>query len=207
MPGRAVHCSQPDQSSCRFTCSRPSTRCCGCSFSRGTGSGSYAVGDKNAPTLQQVSCRPVAEMQVVLPRLCKPMFLGTTDVKPFTNGKEYNFLRFRVAICSPMVILVEPATQYQVTIDAEATVRSAITTLVDEGTLLVEASSFSTNNPIKVTVGLPAQGLTSVTNRGAYPGVVAPGFNASKLTINAQGASELTVVGLTVETLVVASTG
>lgn len=113
----------------------------------------------------------------------------------------------RVAVCAPFTVLVEPSTLYQLTIDAEAPVRSAITTLVDEGTLLVEASSFSTDLPIKVTVGLPAGALTAVTNRGAFPGVVAPGFNASKLTINAQGTSQLTVLGLTADTLVVGSTG
>ena len=113
----------------------------------------------------------------------------------------------RVAVCAPFTVLVEPAALYQLTIDAEATVRSAITTLVDANSLLVEASSFSTNVPIKVTVGLPAGALTAVTNRGAFPGIVAPGFNASRFTINAQGTSQLTVMGLTVDKLVVGSTG
>ena len=113
----------------------------------------------------------------------------------------------RVALCAPFTILVEPAVGYQLTIDAEADVRSAITTLVDTETLLVEASGFTTQYPVIVTVGLPANELSAVTNRGTFPGLVAPGFNASKFTATAQGTGPLTVLGLSAQSLVVSNAG
>lgn len=113
----------------------------------------------------------------------------------------------RVALCAPFTILVEPAAGYQLTIDAQSDVRSAITTLVDTQTLLVEASGFTSLYPVKVTVGLPANQLSAVTNRGAFPGLVAPGFTASKFTATAQGTGPLSVLGLSAQSLVVSNTG
>ena len=56
----------------------------------------------------------------------------------------------RVALCAPFTILVEPASSFQLAVDAEAAVRSAITTLVDTGTLLIQASAYSAAYPVKV---------------------------------------------------------
>ena len=113
----------------------------------------------------------------------------------------------RVALCAPFTILVEPAAAYQLIIDAQADVRSAITTLVDTQTLLVEASGFTAQHPLKVTVGLPASKLSAVTNRGTFPGLVAPGFTASKFTASARGTGPLTVLGLSAQSLAVLNTG
>jgi hypothetical protein len=104
-------------------------------------------------------------------------------------------------------MLVEPASSYQLTIDAEPAVRSAVTTLVDTGTLLIEAGGFSTAYPVKVTVSLPAANLTGVSTRGAFAGVVAPGFTASRFTAISQGTGQLSVLGLSTASLVVSNTG
>ena len=104
----------------------------------------------------------------------------------------------RVALCAPFTVLVQPSAQYQITIDADDAVKQATTTLIDGDTLLVEANSFRTTNPIKVTVGLPSTALSAIIARGTFPALVAPGFLASKLSITSSGTSQLNVLGISV---------
>ncbi|CAL8462862.1 g2396 [Coccomyxa elongata] len=115
----------------------------------------------------------------------------------------------RVAVCTPFTVLVQPSTQYQITIDADDAVKQATTTLIDGDTLLVEANSFTTTNPIKVTVGLPSTALSAIIARGTFPALVAPGFSAAKLSITSSGTSQLNVLGISVGelTFVVSGTG
>lgn len=104
----------------------------------------------------------------------------------------------RVALCAPFTVLVQPSAQYQLTIDADDAVKQATTTLIDGDTLLVEANSFTTTNPIKVTVGLPSTALSAIIARGTFPAMVAPGFSASKLSVTSSGTSQLNVLGISV---------
>jgi hypothetical protein len=113
----------------------------------------------------------------------------------------------RVALCAPFTVLVEPSEGYQVTIDADDAVKQAITTLVDGSTLLLESNAFTTTNPIKVTVGLPATALSAITARGTFPAIVAPGFTAPQLTVNAQGTSGLNVLGISTGLLTIVNSG
>ena len=102
----------------------------------------------------------------------------------------------RVATCVPFTVLVQPATGYQVAIDAEPSVHQAITTLVDGSTLILEASALTTTQQIKVTVGLPASNLSSITARGTAPVIVSPGFSSTTLNVNSQGTGSLGVLGV-----------
>lgn len=113
----------------------------------------------------------------------------------------------RVALCAPFTVLVQPSEGYEVTIDADEAVKEAITTLIDGDTLLLESNAFTTTNPIKVTVGLPATALSAVTARGTFPAIVAPGFTTPKLTINAQGTSQLNVLGIDTGMLTLVNSG
>lgn len=113
----------------------------------------------------------------------------------------------RVAVCTPFTVLVQPSSGYSVTIDADEALKGAITTLVDGDTLLLESNSFTTTKTIKVTVGLPASKLTTVTARGTFPVVVAPGFTSQKLTISTQGTSVLNVVGIDAASLSIMNSG
>ena len=102
----------------------------------------------------------------------------------------------RVATCVPFTVLVQPSTGYQVAIDAEPSVHEAITTLVDGSTLILEASALTTQQQIKVTVGLPASNLTAITARGTAPVIVSPGFSSKTLNVNSQGTGSLGVLGV-----------
>ena len=113
----------------------------------------------------------------------------------------------RVATCVPFTVLVQPSANYQVTIDAEPSVHQAITTLVDGGTLILEASALTTTEQIKVTVGLPASNLSSITARGTAPVIVSPGFSSSTLSVNAQGTGSLGVLGVNYTNIELSNSG
>lgn len=121
----------------------------------------------------------------------------TRPLDPFT----------RVALCVPFTVLVQPSTGYQVTIEAESAVREAVTALIDGNTLILEASAFTTQQQIKVTVGLPASNLSSVTARGTAPVIVSPGFSSSMLMINAQGTGSLGVLGVNYTSMQLVNSG
>ncbi|BDA48144.1 hypothetical protein COCOBI_11-4030 [Coccomyxa sp. Obi] len=136
---------------------------------------------------------------------------GAPAPGPSSSGVETRPLTpfSRVALCAPFTVLVQPSTQYQITIDADEAVKQATTTLIDGDTLLLEANSFTTTNPIKVTVGLPSTALSAIIARGTFPAMVAPGFSAPKLSITSSGTSQLNVLGISVGelTFVVSGTG
>jgi hypothetical protein len=102
----------------------------------------------------------------------------------------------RVALCVPFTVLVQPSSAYQLTVDAETAVQQAVSVLIDGDTLILESSAFTTQQQIKVTVGLPASKLSAVTARGTAPVIVSPGFSAAKLTVMAQGTGSLGVLGV-----------
>ena len=56
-------------------------------------------------------------------------------------------------------------------------------------------------------MGVPGANLTAGTLRGAFPGIVAPGFVASKFTAIAQGTGQLSVLDLSTTSLMVSNTG
>ena len=113
----------------------------------------------------------------------------------------------RVAVCVPFTVLVQPTTGYQLTIDAEAGIHDAITTLIDGNTLILEASALSTKQQIKVTVGLPASNLSAITARGTAPVIVSPGFSSAKLSVTAQGTGSLGVLGVNYTNLDLVNSG
>ena len=113
----------------------------------------------------------------------------------------------RVATCVPFTVLVQPSASYQVAIDAEPSVHQAITTLVDGSTLILEASALTTTQQIKVTVGLPASNLSSITARGTAPVIVSPGFSSSTLNVNAQGTGSLGVLGVNYTNIELSNSG
>ena len=120
---------------------------------------------------------------------------GPGNAVPQVETRQLNAFS-RVATCVPFTVLVQPAMGYQVAIDAEPSVHQAITTLVDGSTLILEASALTTAQQIKVTVGLPASNLSSITARGTAPVIVSPGFSSTTLNVNSQGTGSLGILGV-----------
>ena len=59
----------------------------------------------------------------------------------------------RVQVCTPFSVAIKPGADYSVSIDAEQSVKDALSAVVRDGTLTIATkSSFSTRSPIKLTV-------------------------------------------------------
>ena len=112
----------------------------------------------------------------------------------------------QVRVCVPYAIKVAPGAAYSVQIDAEKAVQDAFRASVTSGTLkLASIGDFSTQQPIKVIVTLPAEALRSVASVGDV--VLAPGFTPQQLTLSSVGSGSLVVKGLMAPDLSVSTSG
>lgn len=71
-----------------------------------------------------------------------------------------------VNLCVPFAVQIAPGSGYSLEIDGDAGVESAITADVSSGVLSLGTQAFSTSNPIKVTIRLPAGALEAVGQNG-----------------------------------------
>lgn len=71
-----------------------------------------------------------------------------------------------VNLCVPFAVQIAPGSGYSLEIDGDAGVESAITADVSSGVLSLGTQAFSTSNPIKVTIRLPAGTLEAVGQNG-----------------------------------------
>ncbi|GAB4823601.1 hypothetical protein N2152v2_010647 [Parachlorella kessleri] len=112
----------------------------------------------------------------------------------------------QVRVCVPYAVKLAPGAAYSVRIDAETPVQDAFRATVTSSTLkLASIGDFSTQQPIKVTVTLPAEALRSVASVGTV--VLAPGFAPQQLTLSSVGSGSLVVKGLKAPNLSVSTSG
>ncbi|KAK9915704.1 hypothetical protein WJX75_002879 [Coccomyxa subellipsoidea] len=115
------------------------------------------------------------------------------DVQPFKT----------IRVCQPFNVLVSPssqANQYQIVLEADDSVGRALQASVADGVLSLGVSGrFSTPNPIKLTVKLPASQLERVEVKPAtaVQVVVLGAFSPANFTAINSGVSTLQVKGLT----------
>jgi hypothetical protein len=113
----------------------------------------------------------------------------------------------RVQACVPFAVKFKPGSSHSVQVDAEPAVQRAFKATVDaSGTLkLGSVGSFTTRQPIKVTVTAPAEALEGVTT--VADAVLAPGFSPNRLTLSSVGSGSLLVKGLETPSLEIATSG
>lgn len=108
-----------------------------------------------------------AQAQVMAPGAMAPAMAPATPqpLPPFSA----------IVLCVPFNVLIAPG-DYSLTVDAEPAVASAIQGNVTRGVLALQTASFSTNQPINVTINLPADRLGSLAHYGVLSSVwVNPG--------------------------------
>lgn len=135
-----------------------------------------------------------------------------------------------VTICTPFGVLITPG-PFQISLDADQSVKNAVTTSISNAGVLTIGTSedFQTQQPVKLTVRLPATALKSVTvnapvssqvavNAGFTPGasfaatlsgsgdLLLLGLNATAITLTNSGASTLVAKG-SYETVTVTTSG
>ncbi|BDA44399.1 hypothetical protein COCOBI_05-5830 [Coccomyxa sp. Obi] len=127
----------------------------------------------------------------------------TKAVQPFNS----------IRVCQPFNVLVSPssqANQYQIVLDADDSVGRALQASVSGGVLSLGVSGrFSTNNPIKLTVQLPASQLQRIEVKPAtaVQVVVLGNFTPSSFTAINSGVSTIQIKGLTSNNVQLQNTG
>lgn len=122
----------------------------------------------------------------------------------------------QIQVCAPIYVKVVPDTgldpnsTYSVVVEGSKVVSTAIRAPVDNstGTLkIMSKRDYSTKQPIKVTVFLPAAELAGVSFSGLAGLAIAPGFSPPSLTVEAGSGTGSIAVGsinttsLTINTL------
>jgi hypothetical protein len=141
-----------------------------------TGAGGFQTSQQQAttqpqPTTTQPQQQPTAAPEEPPTPPAPPVELPSTtlDLEPFNT----------IALCVPVSLLVLPTTAtdaqqpYSLTLEAEDPVQQGLQAQVTpEGILsITSVANFTTNQPIRLTVGLPADQLTAVQHNG--PGKLA----------------------------------
>ena len=97
-----------------------------------------------------------------------------------------------ITSCVPFNVLVQPGDNYTLSVDADEGAAKAISARVAGGQLYLETGAFTTQNPIRVAVYLPATKLAGVSNYGALSSVyVAPGARRRALPREPPGQTHL----------------
>lgn len=115
----------------------------------------------------------------------------------------------KVIICAPFNVKIVPDADYKVAITADALVKDAISTRVQQDTLFIEVTdSFRTSNPIKLTVSLPHDQLQLVHNKAPESSVVvAAGFSVRRFTSKNASKAPLILKGLNADEALLESVG
>lgn len=88
-------------------------------------------------------------------------------VAPVIRASERSLSPFDIVhLCVPFNVQIQPGNDYSLNIEGDGVLDSAITADVTDRVLSLGTNAFSTSNPIKVTVSLPAGELKGVTQSG-----------------------------------------
>ena len=114
----------------------------------------------------------------------------------------------KVAICAPVNAKITPGSGYSYQLDADDSVKAALKLTVSGGSLSVETEAdFTAQQPIKLTIELPADQLTGVDTRTSDV-LVTEGFSSSSgLIVANAGTGKIVLQGARAGSLAIQASG